>query len=128
MILTLVASKLSQLCEKIATQLSQQSQRLDRVHTQQQAQGWSSESEDSSGTDVPRRNVFLGNYVVNSLMEWIQLMKGLVTVQLKGLIDLAARMEGKEPGLSRLQLIKLGNVEREVRKILGRLQGCEVKL
>ena len=111
MLLTLVANKLSQLCEKIVSQLS-----------------WSSESEDGSRTDAPHRNVFLGNYEINSLLEWIQLMKGLITVQLKGLIDLAARMKGREPGLSGLQLTKLGNVEREVRKILGRLQGCEVRL
>ena len=131
MLLTLVANKLSQLCEKIVSQLSQQSQRLERSHTQQQQQaqgGWSSESEDGSRTDAPHRNVFLGNHEINSLMEWIQLMKGLITVQLKGLIDLAARMKGREPGLSGSQLTKLGNVEREVRKILGRLQGCEVRL
>lgn len=60
MLLTLVASKLSQLCEKIVSQLSQQSQRFQKSHTQQPAQSWSSEPEERSGVDVPRRNLFLG--------------------------------------------------------------------
>lgn len=55
-------------------------------------------------------------------------MKGLIIVQLKGLIDLAAQLKGREPGLSGSQLTKLGNVEREIRKMVARLQGCEVKL
>ena len=128
MLLTLVASKMSRLCEKIISQLSQQLQGLQQPHTQQQARGWSCESDKTSGADAPRRNLFLGDYEIDSLMEWVSSMKGLMMVQLKGLVDLAAQMRRKQPGLSGLQLTKLENMEREIRKLAARLQGCEIKL
>ena len=128
MLLTLVASKLSQLCEKMVSQLSQQSQRLQISCNQQQARGWFPESGERSRVDAPRQNVFLGDYEINSLMEWVSLMKGLIMVQFKGLVDLVAQMKRKQPGLSGPQLTKLGNMEREIRKLVARLQGCEIKL
>lgn len=128
MLLALIANKLSQLCEKIVSQLSQQSQRLLKSRTQQRAQGWSSRLEERSGADVPRRNLFLGDYEIDSLMEWVPSMKGLVMVQLRGLHDLATQMKRREQGLSGAQQMKLGNVEREIRKMAARLQGGETRL
>ena len=125
MLLTLVASKLSQLCEKIVSQLSQQSQRLQISSGRYLESG-----EGCSRVDAPppRQNVFLGDYEINSMMEWVWSMKGLIMVQLKRLFNLAAQMKRKQPRLSGLQLNKLGDMERDVRKMVASLQGCEIKL
>ena len=121
-LLIFVAKKLSQLCEKVVTQLSQQSQRLQISHSRhQEMQGWFFVSEERKRADVPPQNLFLGIYEIDSLIEWVPSMKGLITVQLKGLSGLAAQMKARTQELSDSQVAKLGHLEKEIRKMMGRL-------
>ena len=106
----------------MVTQLSQQSQRLQSSHSrQQEMQGWSFESEERQRANVPPQNLFLGVYEIDSLMEWVPSMKGLIMVQLKGLSGLAVQINARTQELSDLQVAKLGHLEKETRKLMLRL-------
>ena len=124
-LLTIIAGKLSLLCERI---ISQFLQHLQGFNMHKYAQGHWPTPTLSEDKTAPRQNLFLGDYEIDSMIEWIPLIRGLIVVQLRGLHSLLARLKVQGTNLCDSQLTKLSNVERHIKKMAARLRGNDVEL
>lgn len=118
-LLAFIIDKLSILCESVVEAF------LDQVRQPKDRQQFPTPLNFQKASEHSNRSwqtLFLGDYEIDSMVEWAPLIKGLICVQLRRHAQFLAKLKAFTNSFGGSQLTKLSHIEKRIRQMALELQ------
>ena len=118
-LLAFIVDKLSTLCESVVGAF------LDQVRQSNERQQFQTPPHPHGASEHSHRSwqsLYIGDYEIDSMVEWVPLIKGLICIQLSRQAQFLAKLKAFTNSFGGSQLSKLSHIEKRMRQMALEMQ------